>query len=636
MVGAVATALLALALTATVVSRGERAAAGTIGGPYRIYMSTASSVDALAANGLSGTPSTFDTQGNAYGFGAVAINATATLGVVTAVGDGVNLSRVDVFTVPGNTIIGSIQTIDPVAFAMDPLDPNTAFAVDGSGDVYSLPVGAGTVAAPSPLLSVDPKFTSTCSSIAVDPTAATLVVGCYNYGTGWGYLYAVSVPNHTVIGTWQVPYGNDAPVDVVTTPDGSGVVVAARAGRLAAIFRLPIHFTATTTPVWAQRLIKPVAVPTALSISPDGGTVYVGGNNGANGSSGVAAFAGATGSPGASASVPLITDGSGYGGLTGLTLTPDGRTLLAYGQTSTTSPAGAVQYQNLLYPLTPDALTLGSQSRPLPTGNPAGQRDIAVTPDQAPVANLAPASGTSGVPLALNASASNVAYGSITRYNWSFGDGSSRVTSGPTVAHTYASAGSYTATVTETDSAGSSVPPAPFTGGATVNGPGTTPFLRSASSAAISAPVRIGRPGAPPPPPPTTLPSQPFTTTTTTTTPTPVTTPTPGFHPVLTLQPAVGGPGTIVMASGHGFPPNKSVTVAWSTKTGSFVENTDAHGDLPPRELDILTPDLLGPRSALAATTGSPLPAAVAPFLVVPNTAEPGGGDRLLFRSEGP
>jgi hypothetical protein len=100
------------------------------------------------------------------------------------------------------------------------------------------------------------------------------------------------------------------------------------------------------------------------------------------------------------------------------------------------------------------------------------------------------------------------------------------------------------------------------------------------------------------------------------------------------LDQTVGSPGTIVRASGHGFPPNKSVKVTWSTNTASFTETTDGHGNLPVHELDILTPDVLGPR--LAVATAGPGPAlAQAGFLVVPGTAKPGGEGAWLFRSEG-
>jgi hypothetical protein len=65
---------------------------------------------------------------------------------------------------------------------------------------------------------------------------------------------------------------------------------------------------------------------------------------------------------------------------------------------------------------------------------------------------------------------------------------------------------------------------------------------------------------------------------------------------------------------------------------GSVSVQTDARGNLPPSQLLILAPDILGPRLAVASST----PSAHAAFLVVPNTMEPGGSQGVsLFRSEG-
>ena len=57
---------------------------------------------------------------------------------------------------------------------------------------------------------------------------------------------------------------------------------------------------------------------------------------------------------------------------------------------------------------------------------------------------------------AFDASESPVKYGKITKYAWNFGDGSTLTTKTPTTTHKYANAGIYIATVTETDSAGTS------------------------------------------------------------------------------------------------------------------------------------------------------------------------------------
>jgi PKD repeat protein len=51
-------------------------------------------------------------------------------------------------------------------------------------------------------------------------------------------------------------------------------------------------------------------------------------------------------------------------------------------------------------------------------------------------------------------SASGTPNGSITKWSWNFGDGTSAATTIPTVNHTYATTGTKTAKLTVTDSAG--------------------------------------------------------------------------------------------------------------------------------------------------------------------------------------
>jgi PKD repeat protein len=88
---------------------------------------------------------------------------------------------------------------------------------------------------------------------------------------------------------------------------------------------------------------------------------------------------------------------------------------------------------------------------------------VAVVPDQAPVAVLHYGGGVLGKKTTLNATASTVAFGTIVSYTWNFGDGTTATTTGATTNHLYPAAGKYTATVTETDSAGTSTTVA-FTG----------------------------------------------------------------------------------------------------------------------------------------------------------------------------
>jgi PKD repeat protein len=81
---------------------------------------------------------------------------------------------------------------------------------------------------------------------------------------------------------------------------------------------------------------------------------------------------------------------------------------------------------------------------------------LALAPDEAPNAPLSVTPPKHGLPTAFDASASTVRYGTIKHYAWNFGDGAKTTTNTATINHTYATAGTYAVTVTETDSAGTS------------------------------------------------------------------------------------------------------------------------------------------------------------------------------------
>jgi hypothetical protein len=333
-----------------------------------------------------------------------------------------------------------------------------------------------------------------------------------------------------------------------------------------------------------------------------------------------------------------------------MALAPDGNTLIVSGYDQNSSPNQTVAHTiptlpaGGMGPLGP-RVTITANTPAQDYAPAYGAQDIAITPDQAPVAHLSPtAVGKAGSPVTLDASSSTVAYGSVVRYAWNFGDGHTAATTTPTVVHTYSAPGpGYTVTVTETNSAGNSIPPAPFASPYPVNTGGKTPYLNAGFSARTSESVPISAPEPPSPPAPTTPPPS-----TATTLPPPAPAPTtpppptavpaapphrpPPSAPHLVLTPNIGPPGTIVTVTGSGFSPDTVITMKWSVSLGSVSARTDAHGNLPPSQLLILAPDILGPRLAVASST----PRARASFLVVPNTMEPGGGQGLaLFRSEG-
>ena len=97
---------------------------------------------------------------------------------------------------------------------------------------------------------------------------------------------------------------------------------------------------------------------------------------------------------------------------------------------------------------------------------------ISITPDQAPTASFTTAL-VSGTTISFNGSASTTPLGTITQYYWNFGDGTTAITTSPTTTHIYAHGGSYSASLTVTNSADTSTSQV-FTGQTVSNNGGVT------------------------------------------------------------------------------------------------------------------------------------------------------------------
>lgn len=79
---------------------------------------------------------------------------------------------------------------------------------------------------------------------------------------------------------------------------------------------------------------------------------------------------------------------------------------------------------------------------------------LADPPNVAPVAALALSCPPATLQCVFDASASRDPDGTVTRYDWDFGDGATAADAGATPSHTYAAAGTYSVTVTVTDAVG--------------------------------------------------------------------------------------------------------------------------------------------------------------------------------------
>jgi PKD repeat protein len=638
--GAACVALLltaSLLVASSVGGAVQRAAAGLSGQSPGVYATGAGAVDGYTVANLKGGGASPKPVNKSQGLNmsAVALNSTSMQALAGQFSSGGTPPRLDLIDLETNVVSGTVDTNSVViGLAMDPTSPDFGYALEARGLIDKV-----NISGPVPsLVSLPTTGLGEVTSIAISPDGTTLYIGWGN-GDLCG-VDGVSIANP--VNPFPVyvctPRGNGGVVvDIAVAPNGSYLYGAKRDGGTGSLaFAVPLKSGLSP---WATNLPPgipqptPLVVPRSLTVSPNSQTVYIGGISNPGSASAVQALGASNGFPSGSFSVPIASDPNGSGGLTGIAVTPDSTSLMATGFVPMTNPlTGAVTDQTRVAVLDLSSSIASVVIAGNLTGT-TGPQDIAITPDQAPVAVFSAASAVQvGHAISLNATLSQVAFGSITSFVWDFGDGSSVGAPGSAiVSHTYTAPGNYQVTLTETDSAGTGFAPVSL-----VAGPGQTPFSRAGPSARSRASITVTTA-----PPPTNATSTTTTGTTSPTSPSPSTTSTtapptgpsvPGA-PKLILNPAVGPPGTIVTVTGTGFRPNTAVTVSWTVSTGSVVIVADNNGNLAPSPLLILTPDVLGPRFARASST----PPATAPFLVVPATSEPGGDNAgLLFRSEGP
>ena len=250
-------------------------------------------------------------------------------------------------------------------------------------------------------------------AVAVTPDGTTAYVTDQSSGTVTPISTATNTP-----GT-PIPVGTN-PAGVAITPDGATAYVVNEGSNTVTPVSIATNTPGTPIPVGSK--------PAGVAISPDGATAYVA-NEGSNTVTPVSIATNTTGTP----------IGAGTGPYD-VAVTPDGATAYVGDYLS-----------NTVIPISTAHNTAGP---PITMGtNPSA---IAITPDQAPVAHLEVTTAPVGGATSFDASASTVAYGTIAIYAWDFGDGSSDITTKSTITHTYMAAGSFTASVTELSSGGTS------------------------------------------------------------------------------------------------------------------------------------------------------------------------------------
>ena len=167
-----------------------------------------------------------------------------------------------------------------------------------------------------------------------------------------------------------------------------------------------------------------------------------------------------------------------------LAITPDGRSLYVAAEDLALFNLDAT---GLATPKTPAAFDL------------AQAQGVVVSPNQAPVARFEVTGAPAGSAVVFDASSASDADGSITRYDWDFGDGTTLMNGGPQVAHVYAHPGTYEVRLVVTDNEGAST--LTTFSGSSVLGNGSP-------AAATTRVIQIAAPVLPLPPPPL-IPAQP-------------------------------------------------------------------------------------------------------------------------------
>lgn len=393
---------------------------------------------AFVANFGSGSLSAFSTATNA-------VSSTASIpisnpepnaivispnGATAYVADS-NTSSISVIATATNTVTSEITETsspgnpqDPSALALSP--DGSVLYVANSGNSGIQNVEAISTSTGNYLNDVVISGGQSLDGIAVTPNGNTAYVA----DGGTGEVTPITLSTMTTGTLITLPQDSGAPaspIGLAITPDGSKLFVTDQDGSDTYAISTALNTIIATIPVGNG--------PGVVTISPNGLAAFVGDLN----DNLVTPINIAANTAGTAISLPAGS--TGVADTFGLAVTPDDSTLyVADGE------------NNQIDPIT---ISTGVVGTPIPVGSIPDW--IAITPDQAPVASFTDSTVTVGQSTAFDASASTVPVGSIASYVWNFGDGSpTTIATVPTVSHIYQTSGNFTATVTETSSAGTS------------------------------------------------------------------------------------------------------------------------------------------------------------------------------------
>ena len=322
-------------------------------------------------------------------------------------------------TATGTTVGAPIPVgTDPVAVAITPDGAMAYVANEGSGTVTPITLSTGK-ADPPIVLSTPMGFPFGTGGHRHHADGSTAYVA----DAGNNEIHVLDLDTDTEVAH---PSVFSSPSVLAMSPDGSTVYV--NAATEVAVIPTASNTVSSYIPLGSPGTFT----VSALALTPDGSTLYA-----------------AIDSDGDGSVVPVTTATDAVGSTISLPDLPTAVAFSADGGTAYVTLAGST---NALVPVTVATGTVGS---PMAVGtDPAG---VAVEPDQAPVAALSVTANFPGEPSTFDASRSTSTTSLIASYTWDFGDGSPPVTtSTPTTSYTYLASGTYQASVTVTDTAGTS------------------------------------------------------------------------------------------------------------------------------------------------------------------------------------
>jgi DNA-binding beta-propeller fold protein YncE len=359
----------------------------------------------------------------------------------------------------------------PTAIAIDPAGKTIYVGDQGTDDLLQFHIGAGGA--------LEPLATRT---LAGPPIGLTVAPGGQRaYMTVEGFVKWMDVGEDggldetTLVGfDTRTTHPGAFLTDVVLTPDGSHLFASSAAH---GIFGFDVAADGSVTPLDPATTATGAKV-TALAISADGNSLYA--VTGARAPNPHRLLQYSIGDDGRLTAKDPASQPLGAGPRD-LAITPDGRSLyVAAGDLALFD----LDATGLATPKTPGAVDLVKAN------------GVVVSPNQAPVARFDAAGAVAGSAVFFDASSASDADGSITRYDWDFGDGNTLANGGPQVGHVYAKAGAYEVRLVVTDNEGASTLTT-FTG--------TSVLGNGSPAAAISRVIQIAEPVLPLP----VLPAQP-------------------------------------------------------------------------------------------------------------------------------